>query len=460
MPARAQTTVPAGVPRSSYAEGGPGTTQFLADPYAFYAGLRGRGALHFFPDRGVWWAISHAGTVQVLTDRRFVKHRDAGELPEGRPGAVAIAAGTADSAPKLAAGTEGVGPGLPAGTQPEGRPDGPTLAIRGLGALPDSMLFLDPPDHTRLRALVNKAFTPTVVERLEPRIRALTNALLDDMAAGPDADLVADFAFPLPAAVIAELMGVPLSDRAQFREWSEAIALSLDVTQPAAVHERGGAATRELATYFADLLRERRRSPRPDLLSGLLAVEEQGDRLQAGELLAMCILLLVAGHETTKNLIANGTWTLLHHREATAALSACPERFPSAVEELLRFESPVQRTARVTSAEVTIAGITLPPGAFVVAVLGAANRDPAVFTDPERLDLLRSENPHVAFGRGIHFCLGAPLARLEGRVALETLWARFPQLEARSPTPDWSDNTLIRGLRSLPVRTGAMSSRG
>ncbi len=378
------------------------------DPYPYYAQLRARGPVHFFPDRGVYWVVSHRGAMQVLGDRSFGK----------RIGGQAVS--------------------------------DPGMGF-DLNALPPSMLFLDPPDHTRLRSLVNKAFTPAVVEALAPRIRALANALVDEIAGNRETDLVSSFAFPLPAVVIAELMGIPAEDRVQFRAWSEAIALGLDVAQPEAVYAEAEKSTRELAQYFVTLLMKRRQAPKDDLLTRLLAVEEEGDRLGPGELLSMCILLLVAGHETTKNLIANSMLTLLTHPEERAMLGGRSDLLGTAVEELLRYESPVQRTMRVAQQDLELEGVPLPAGSRVVVAIGAANRDPAVFSDPDRLDLSRKENPHLAFGRGIHFCLGAPLARLEGRIALDVLLRRLPMMRLRNETPDWSDNTLIRGLRSLPV---------
>lgn len=410
---------------SVYGDRGPGAPGFVADPYTLYADLRRGGPLHEMADGGVWWAISHAGVSHVLSDRHFAK-RLAGHNPlltQMR------AAGLADATPQDVAAAD--------------RP----LLLR-------SMLLSDPPDHTRLRGLVNQAFVPRVVDDLEPRIRAIAADLLAAAADRAETDLVADYAFPLPATVIAELLGVPAADHARFQTWSEAIALSLDATQPADVHARGTQATMALGAYFVQLIAARRQTPRDDLLTALLAAEEAGDRLDAAELISMCVLLLVAGHETTKNLIANGVLTLLRHPDQLALLRRRPELVPQAVEELLRYESPVQRTARVAAADVDVEGRRLPAGSVVVAVLGAANRDPAVFADPDRLDVTRVANPHLAFGRGIHFCLGAPLARLEGRVALETLLRRHPAIELSRPSADWSANSLIRGLRTLHVSLG------
>jgi len=247
---------------------------------------------------------------------------------------------------------------------------------------------------------------------------------------------------------------VPPDDREQFKNWSSLIVLGLDVTQPPAVRMQAAGASGQLATYFDRLIEARRRRPQRDLLSDLIAVEEQGDRLSHGELLSMCNLLLVAGHETTTNLLASGTLALLQHPDQLALLRARAELLPGAVEELLRYESPVQRIGRMAKVPVTIGGVEIAAGQMAAAVVAAANRDPAVFPDPDRLDVTRRPGAHLAFGHGPHFCLGAPLARLEGQVVFEALLERLPALRLAEPdwTPQWSANTVIRGLKALPVR--------
>jgi pimeloyl-[acyl-carrier protein] synthase len=318
-----------------------------------------------------------------------------------------------------------------------------------------SMLFRDPPDHTRLRALVSKAFTPRVVEGLRPRIQALVDEILARALGAGGMDVIADLAYPLPVIVICEMLGVPTGDRDTFREWSVAIARALDaIGAPVdpGVAERGRAARSALDAYFRDhLIPERRKRPRPDLLSELIAVEEQGDRLSIGELIATCNLLFVAGHETTVNLIGNGLLALLNHPGELAVLHADPSITESAVEELLRYDGPVQVTARIAQAPARIGGETIAPGDMVLVLLGAANRDPAHFPDPDRLDLRRADNRHLAFGWGIHFCLGAPLARLEGQLAIGTTVRRLPALTLATATPRWRPATTLRGLESLPV---------
>jgi cytochrome P450 len=320
--------------------------------------------------------------------------------------------------------------------------------------LATSMLFRDPPDHTRLRSLVSKAFTPRVVEALRPRIEAIVADLLDRMRGRPRVDLIEDLAYPLPVAVISEMLGVPREDREAIKQWSDDLARSLDAIAFASdsdVVARGSAAGDGLREYFRALVAERRGKPGADLISALIEAEERGDRLSEAELLSTCTLLYVAGHETTVNLIGNGMLTLLRHPADMATLTRQPSLIQSALEELLRYEGPVQRTGRTCNVDLELRGKKIREGALVVAVLGAANRDPDQFQDPERLDLSRSDNRHLAFGLGIHFCLGAPLARVEGQIAINALLARFPHLTLAHPEPQWRPSITLRGLESLPV---------
>jgi cytochrome P450 len=320
--------------------------------------------------------------------------------------------------------------------------------------LPRSMLFQDPPDHTRLRALVSRAFTPRVVEGLRPRIQQVVDEIIDRALDARSMEVIGDLAYPLPVTVISEMLGVPAGDQESIRGWSADIARSLDAiglqVDPDIV-ERGRAARRAIGDYFRQLLPERRRHPRNDLLSLLIAAEEQGDKLSEGELLSTCILLYIAGHETTVNLIGNGLLALLRHGDQLRRLREEPALAASAVEELLRYDGPVQRTARFTTVDVEIGGRAIDKGAMVVTVIGAANRDPAQFPEPDRLDLGRVDNRHVAFGFGIHFCLGAPLARLEGQVALGTLARRLPALALATDAVEWRESQVLRGLKALPV---------
>jgi hypothetical protein len=323
------------------------------------------------------------------------------------------------------------------------------------GRLPPSMLFRDPPDHTRLRSLVSRAFTPRVIEAMRAHIQEIVDRLLERVRAAGAMDLIADLAYPLPVTVICEMLGVPVEDQARIQQWSTDVARSLDaigMTADPQVAERGRIGRRALADYFRALLPERRRHPREDLLSSLITAEERGDRLTEGELLTTCILLFVAGHETTVNLIGNGVLALLRHPDQLARLRENPGLITSAVEELLRYDSPVQRTGRIPTADVEIDGRTIPKGSMVVAAIGGANRDPAHFPEPDRLDLGRPDNRHLAFGFGIHFCLGAALARVEGQVAIGTLLDRLPGLALATDTPEWRESSVLRGLKALPVR--------
>jgi pimeloyl-[acyl-carrier protein] synthase len=325
-------------------------------------------------------------------------------------------------------------------------------------ALPRSMLFRDPPDHTRLRALVSKAFTPRMIETMREHIQEIVDRLLDRVQDAGRMDVIEDLAYPLPVTVICEMLGVPVDDHASIRGWSAEIARSLDaigLPSDQDIVERGRTSRRALADYFRRLVPERRARPQNDLLSGLIAAEEQGDKLSQDEVIAMCLLLFIAGHETTVNLIGNGTLALLRHPDQMKKLRAEPSLIGNAVEELLRYDSPVQRTARITTTEVELAGQPLPKGAMVITALGAANRDPAQFADPDRLDVTRKDPRHISFGFGIHFCLGAPLARVEGQLALGTLLRRAPKLALAEANPEWRGST----SRSERVYNGRCGSR-
>jgi cytochrome P450 len=317
----------------------------------------------------------------------------------------------------------------------------------------NNLLMLDPPDHTRVRGLVNRAFTPRVVERLAPRIQRVVDEQLDALAASPSVDLIRDFAHPLPATIIAELLGVPAADHPRFRRWADDLSALLDlVSSPVSIAQLE-ATFGEVREYFEALFAERRRAPREDLVSQLVAAEAAGDRLSAAELLSVTVLLLGAGHETTTNLIGNAVLTLLRHPGERKRFQDDASLAESAVEEFLRFESPVQMTDRVAREELELGGRRVRAGETVALVLGAANRDPAVFAHPDRLDLARAPNRHLAFGSGVHFCPGAALARAEARLALASLLRRFPELrgDPDPPARDWKPSMVLRGLRRLPV---------
>ncbi|MFC4118622.1 cytochrome P450 [Nonomuraea zeae] len=318
------------------------------------------------------------------------------------------------------------------------------LDTESAGQPVDSFLWMDPPDHTRLRALVSRAFTPRMLERLRPRIEAITAELIAEL---PDeADLVSGFAYPLPVMVISEMLGVPPEDHERFRGWSETLARSLDPMLTAELISETGRARREFRDYFRSLVEHRRERPGDDLVSALAQLGE----LSESELLATCVLLLVAGHETTVNLIGNGVLNLARH----GLLAQAARRPRQVVEEVLRYDPPVQLTSRNALEDTELGGVPVPKGTPVLALIGAANRDPAVFPDPGRFDVGRDPGRHLAFGLGIHFCLGATLARMEGEIALSALAAAAPKLELADPAPPYKANMVLRGLATLPVRLG------
>ena len=317
-----------------------------------------------------------------------------------------------------------------------------------------SMLFRDPPDHTRLRNLVSKAFSPKVIDSMRPFIAEVVDRLLAEAAGRETFDLVTELAHPLPVILICEMLGVPAEDQHLFSRWSDDLVHTLDPMVGPDVMQRGTESELAFGSYFRALIAERRTAPRNDLLSALIAAEEEGERLSEEELLRTLILLLVAGHETTVNLISNGMLALLRNRSQLERLQEDPSLLRSAVEELLRYDSPVQLTSRVALEPMEFGDRPVRKGQHVVALVGAANRDPEQFPDPDRLDLGRADNKHIAFGGGIHFCLGASLARAEGQAAIGTLVARFPQLEPAGET-ERRDTITLRGLKRFPVALGS-----
>jgi pimeloyl-[acyl-carrier protein] synthase len=389
----------------------PMDPEFLADPYPTYHRLRAEDPVHYSP-LGFWVLTRYEEVAAVLRDPRFIKE----------PLAALVAARFGGEVP------------------------------RGVGL---SMLDRDPPDHTRLRSLVSKAFTPRVVEGLRPRIQEIVDGLIARAEAAGSMDLIEEFAYPIPVNVICEMMGVPVRDHERFKGWSLDIARGLDsiwLPPDSEVPRRSATSRHAISDYFRELIAQRRASPRGDLLSALIAAEEAGDKLSEEELLATCILILIAGHETTVNLIGNGVLALLRNPDELRRLRATPGLITTAVEELLRYDGPVQRTARAASEDASIGGHTIRKGEMVMPFIGAADRDPAQFPEPDRLDLARADNRHIAFGWGIHFCLGAPLARVEGQIAIDTLVRRLPRLALVSDTVDYRQSLTLRGLKALPVK--------
>ena len=311
-------------------------------------------------------------------------------------------------------------------------------------ALSNSLIATNPPRHRELRALVTQAFTPKAVDDLAPRITEITNQLLDSIQANGRMDLVHDFAYPLPVIVIAEMLGIPSEERDQFKAWSDAVT---------SISGAGFAAQREMAAYFSKLVEERRREPRTDLISALVAAQVDGQHLSMPELLGFCVLLLIAGNETTTNLIGNAMLCLDESPDAYAALRRQPELLPDAIEEVLRFRSPVQSMFRVVGRQTHLAEHAMQPGQTVIAWIGSANRDDHAFAEADaRFDIHRSPNKHLAFGHGIHFCLGAPLARLEARIALSSMLRRLPNLRrVRAHALEAQDSLVVYGVKHLPV---------
>ena len=315
---------------------------------------------------------------------------------------------------------------------------------------PRSMLYRDPPDHTRLRSLVSKAFTPRAVRALRPRVEKIADDLLDSLDGAESFDVIDAIAYPLPVAVICEMLGVPQEDRGPFREWSNDASLSIEPL----LDDRRVATSKDtlskLRDYFSDLAERRRADPGEDLVSVLTQIEDEGDRLSHLELQLMLVLLLVAGNETTRNLVGNGLLALLRNPEQLDRLRREPDLIGPAVEELTRYDSPVQIDGRSVREDTEVGGVPMERGQYLMLLLGAANRDPEAFDDPDVLDVSRERNPHLGFGRGIHHCLGAPLARMEAEVMLGKLLERFPNVRLAG-TPSRRRQIVLRGLSSLPV---------
>jgi cytochrome P450 len=390
---------------------------FKANPYPTYAELRSTAPVHraTLPDgRGVWLVTRYEDVLAIFKDERFVKDWRKVMTPE-----------------QLAQI-----PAIPEVMKP----------------LSQNMLDTDPPDHTRLRALVSKAFTPRLVERMRPRVQAIADGLLDAVEGKGEMDLIDDYAFPLPITVIAELLGVPSEDRNSFREWSDA-AVSGNASQEY-LEKILVPHMRAFTDYLRALFEAKRKDPEDDLVSALVRAEEAGEKLNEDELLGMVFLLLVAGHETTVNLIGNGTLALLRHPEQLRKLSDDPSLIKPAVEELLRYDGPVETsTERFAKEDVAIGETVIPKGEMVLVVIAAADHDSERFPDPDVLDITRADNKHLAFGKGIHHCLGAPLARMEGQIAIGTLLRRMPKLQLKVSPESliWRPGMVLRGLQGLPV---------
>ncbi len=393
----------------------PWSPAFVADPYPAYAALRATGRAHYFEPTRQWLIPHHSDVSGLLRDRRL--------------GRTYLHRFTHDEFGLAAP---------PAAHEP-------FHTLNGNG-----ILDLEAPDHTRIRRLVAKAFTPRRVEELAPTVERLAAGLVDAFVAEGGGDLLTAVAEPLPVAVIAEMLGVPEADRALLRPWSAAICGMFELNPPEETARAAVRASVEFSAYLRGLIAARRANPGPDLITALIAAHDEDDRLTEQEIVSTCVLLLNAGHEATVNATANGWRVLFRHPEQLALLRADHGLLPTAVEELLRYDTPVPMFARWVLDDVEVAGTVIPRGSQVALLFGSANRDPERFTDPETLDLSRQDNPHISFGAGIHYCLGAPLARLEMAASFGALLRRAPGMRPVAE-PEWKPGFVIRGLRELLV---------
>jgi cytochrome P450 len=374
------------------------------NPFSHYAHMRATSPVVFDPQRQVWMVYGYEQVRTILSDHATFSSRYVDDVP----------------------GTE---------------------------ELRKSMVVSDPPHHTKMRSLVSRAFTPKAIAELEPRIETISHHLLDQVIETGRMDIIADFAVPLPVTVIAEMLGVPLADQRKFKEWSDAAVLSgatilLGVEMPPELQQAG----KDQRAYLHNLCEERKTSPKADLMSGLVAASLDDGQLSTDEIVGVCTLLLVAGNETTTNLIGNAVLSLLEHPDALARLRAEPKLIPAAIEEVLRYRTPNQFFARIATRDVELDGQLIKAGQRIIFLHGSANRDASMFADPEQFDVCRSPNPHLGFGHGIHFCLGAPLARLEGRVALTALLERLSDLRLEEgETLEAIPSLMMHGLSHLRV---------
>lgn len=393
--------------------------EYLANPYSLYHQLRAISPVFWDEGLGGAWAVTtHEGVMTGMRDQRFSAQRE--EI-------------TTDWIPE------------------EMKP----ILEQPIYALARQMLFLDPPDHTRMRGLVSRAFTPRMIEKLRPRIQQIVDELLEPILAKGHLEVINELAYPLPAIVISEMLGVPAKDRDRFAVWTDHFGRLLDssnVTFEEIIESL--TAVNEFMEYFRVIINQQRKAPQDNLMQAMIDAQEQGDTLSEGELLGNCVLILAAGHGTTTHLIGNGLLALLRHPEQMALLRADPSLLPGAVAELLRYDSPVQITSRVAKEDLLLQGVEIKAGQRVVFSLGAANHDPAQFANPDVLDIRRPENRLMSFGHGIHFCLGAQLARAEAEIALDSFLKRCPNPRLESETVEWFPSQAFRGLVALPVAFG------
>ncbi|MCI0714303.1 MAG: cytochrome P450 [Chloroflexi bacterium] len=382
--------------------------EFLTDPYPIYDYLRRNAPVYFIEPANTWVITRYRDCVSIFKDPR------------------------ASSTIDLTFG----------GVDPAELPQ--TVA-----SVQANMVFMDDPDHARLRALVHKSFTPSLVENMRGQIEQVVNELLDDMDGQSEIDLIKAFSYPLPVLVIADPLGVPFEDRNLLRQWSQIILQAVDPLATPDVMVKGEQCLIEFSDYLTRTIEDRRRHPREDLLTKLVQVEEQGDRLSYQELLSTCILLLIAGHETTTSLIANGILTLLRHPHQLLTLRANLHLIPAAIEEILRYDSPVPMNPRKALEPITLDSHPIQDGQIILVMTGSANRDPEIFERADIFDINRTNNPHLTFGKGIHYCLGAPLARLEGAIAFRALLKRFPNMQLSSTSIEYNPTLRVRTPKEL-----------
>jgi len=387
-----------------------------ANPYPFYAQLRSQDPVHWDEELGFWVLTRYADIASVYHDPRFSR------------------------AQGLRRGFER----LPESEQ--------VIAEPVYRSFSKTMFYSDPPYHTRLRGLVNSAFTPTAVEQMRPYVQRTVDSLLDAVQANGKMDVIHDFAYPLPILVIAQMLGLPVKDRVRFKSWSDDLfAILGSVPHAPERMERAADSLAHLTEYVTELSTQRRKQPQMDLLTGLVEAVEDGEQLTQEELIANVIILLSAGHETTSNLIGNGLLALLQNPDQMQKLRVQPTLIASAVEEMMRYDNPVQIAYRSAAEDVEISGKCIRKGQLVNSILAAGNRDPEHYSEPDQFDITRDEGRHLGFGLGIHFCLGAPLVRLEAQITFTTMLQRFPELSLATQDLEWQEHPIFRGVKSLPV---------
>jgi pimeloyl-[acyl-carrier protein] synthase len=386
------------------------------DPYPFYAELRSQDPVHWDESMGFWVLTRFADIASVYGDARFSR-------------------------------AQGLRRGFERLPEAEQR-----IAEPVYHSFSKTMFYSDPPYHTRLRGLVNNAFTPNAVEQMRPHVQRIVDSLLDAIEAKGEMDAIHDLAHPLPILVITQMLGLPAEERVRFKQWSDDLfAILGSVPHAPELMERASRSLAELTDYLTTLSHSRRQQPQNDLLSALVGVVEKGERLSQEELVANVTILLSAGHETTSNLIGNGLLALLSNPDQLQKLRDRPKLVSSAVEEMMRYDNPVQIAYRSAAEDVEIGGKYIRKGHLVNSVLAAGNRDPERFSEPDRFDITRDEGRHLGFGLGIHFCIGAPLVRLEAQVAFSTILRRFPELHLATENLEWQEHPIFRGVKSLPL---------